>query len=90
MKAKRGDYCSVTRARRGTEEREEGGVHLPRWRGLIQIRRNLSQKENKIQIGIFPTPAGLAEQKNSEVVFSSWEIEKISSEVVKASTWINE
>ena len=23
VKAKRGDYCSVTRARRGTEEREE-------------------------------------------------------------------
>ena len=76
MKAKRGDYCSVTRARRGTEEREEGGAHLPRWRDLIQRRRNLSQKGNKIQIGIFPTSAGLAEQKNSEVVFSGWEVKK--------------
>ena len=90
MKAKRGDSCSVTRARRGTEEREEGGVHLTRWRGPIQRRRILSQKGTEIQVGIFPTPAGLAERKSSEVVFSSWEIEKISSEVVKASTWINE
>ena len=81
VKAKRGDYCSVTRARRRTEKREEGGVHLPRWRGLIQRRRNLSQKENKIQIGIFPTPAGLAEQKNSEVVFRRSEIENSTSEV---------
>ena len=80
----------MTRARRGTEEREEGGAHLPRWRDLIQRRRNLSQKGNKIQIGIFPTSAGLAEQKNSEVVFSGWEVKKkINSEVVRTSTSFN-
>ena len=88
MKAKRGDYCSVTRARRGTEEREElisQGEEVCSKDGDF-----LSQKRNEILVGIFSTPAGLAEQKNSEVVFFSQEIEKISSEVVKASTWINE
>ena len=96
MKGKRGDYCSVTRVRGGTAGERSGEVLskggkfcFKRW-GVQTQKTESSFLKGERELDLSLSLAHrLSAPKSSEVVFSGWEIEKISSEVAKASTRIN-